>query len=109
MVARSLLADPQERDALLALPYSRNKKESTGADKMSNAIRGVAAAQGLDLKAFATPAAIKHLQPTAGTLNAAGEEHAACKPSRWLCGDSISTVGVLSVLLTSTCYVMLWR
>lgn len=30
MVTRSLLADPLERDALLALPYSRKKKEEGG-------------------------------------------------------------------------------
>ncbi len=32
MVTRSLLADPLERDALLALPYSRKKKNEGGED-----------------------------------------------------------------------------
>ncbi len=35
-------------------------------------MKAAAAAHGVDLKAVATPGAIKQLQPSAGTLNAAG-------------------------------------
>jgi hypothetical protein len=36
------------------------------------AVNAAMAAHGMDLSAVATPAALKQLQPTAGTLNAAG-------------------------------------
>lgn len=42
------------------------------ANKFNTAVKAVAAAHGVDLNAVASPAAVKQLQPTAGTLNAAG-------------------------------------
>lgn len=66
--------------------------------RLAVAIKGVAAAQGLDIKHMATPAAIKQLQPTAGTLTAAGKQQkilCCVKTSVKACGHVVVADNVL--------------
>uniref|UniRef100_A0A383W4U4 Uncharacterized protein n=1 Tax=Tetradesmus obliquus TaxID=3088 RepID=A0A383W4U4_TETOB len=72
MVARGLLADKAERDALAAAQSSRAPSTAPQTGRSVGAVKAAMAAHGMDLSAVATPAALKQLQPTAGTLNAAG-------------------------------------
>ncbi|KAF6260711.1 hypothetical protein COO60DRAFT_855780 [Scenedesmus sp. NREL 46B-D3] len=72
MVACGLLADKAQRDPGLALPGADKLHTAGQAGQQARSLKAAVAAHGMDLSAVATPAALKQLQPTAGTLNAAG-------------------------------------